>query len=241
MHFLLTRPEEDTKKLAAQLKVLGHEVTCAPLLTIEALPTPEIDLANFQAILFTSANGVRALAQKCPSRDIACFAVGEATAATAKDAGFSPVYTAGGDVEKLAELVIRTLDKTALPLLHVSGTAVAGNLSERLTKAGFQVRQHKLYTAIKATRFSAATQALIRSSDITHMPFYSPRTAKTFVDIIQQEGLSVHLSKITALCLSSAVSNVINSLIWHGVLTAAQPDQDSLFALIDVKPEENRQ
>ena len=241
MHFLLTRPEEDSKKLADRLKALGHEVTCAPLLTIEALPAPEIDLDNFQALLFTSANGVRVFAQKCPSRDIACFAVGEATAATAKDAGFSAVHTAGGDVDKLTELVIRTLDKTALPLLHVSGTAVAGNLSEKLKNAGFQVHQHKLYTAVKATQFSAATQALIRSGGITHMPFYSPRTAKTFVNIIQQEHLSAHLSKITALCLSSAVSNVINSHVWHGVLTAAQPDQHSLFALIDVKPEEDRQ
>jgi uroporphyrinogen-III synthase len=241
MHFLLTRPEEDSKKLADRLKALGHEVTCRPLLTIEPLPAPEIDLDNFQAVLFTSANGVRAFAQKCPYREITCFSVGDATAATAKDAGFSTIYTAGGDVDKLAELIIHTLDKTAQPLLHISGTAVAGNLSERLTKTGFQVHQHKLYTARKATRFSAATQALIQSGHITHMPFYSPRTAKTFVDIIQQEHLSAHLSKITALCLSSAVSNVINSHVWHGVLTAAQPDQHSLFALIDVKPEEDRQ
>ncbi|MBL4803142.1 MAG: uroporphyrinogen-III synthase [Emcibacter sp.] len=241
MNFLLTRPEEDIKKLAIRLKVLGHGVTCEPLLTIKYLPPQETDLAKFQALLFTSANGVRAFARHNSSRHMTCFAVGDATAATTKAAGFTTIFTAGGDVDRLAALVVRTLEDKTKALLHVSGTDIAGNLSALLEKSGFQVTRLKLYTAVKATGFSSATQDALRAGHITHIPFYSPRTAQSFMDIIQQHNLSGPLSKITALCLSSAVSNVIKSPIWGSILTAAHPDQDSLFTLIDVKLKEDRQ
>jgi uroporphyrinogen-III synthase len=71
--------------------------------------------------------------------------------------------------------------------------------------------------------------------------FYSPRTAKCFVEIIQQYKLIKFLSGITALCLSSAVSNVINSFDWHRIVTAVKPAQAELFKLIDITLEENRE
>ncbi|MCF6197770.1 MAG: uroporphyrinogen-III synthase [Emcibacter sp.] len=241
MYFLLTRPEEDSRRLAKQLKSLGHSAFCAPLLTIANIPAPKIDLNPFQAVLFTSANGVRAFAHNTDDRHIPCYAVGPATAAEASAIGFPSVITAGGDVKKLAALVIKDLSPEKGPLLHMSGRDVAGDLSGHLEKAGFTVTRKKLYRAIKAKQLPPTAQDLITSGQITHVVFYSPRTAKCFMEIIQQYKLINFLSGITALCLSSAVSNVINSLDWHRIVTAEKPAQAELFKLIDITLEENRE
>src|SRR2546430_5057551 len=51
-----------------------------PLLEIHYRGEPTPDLAGIQAILCTSANGVRALARLTPERALPLFAVGEASA-----------------------------------------------------------------------------------------------------------------------------------------------------------------
>ncbi len=241
MYFLLTRPEEDNNKLARNLETLGHQVWCDPLLVIEIFRVGNIAPDRFQAIIFTSANGVRAFVHNSQDRDIPCYAVGQATAGTARDAGFRSVQAAGGDVEKLAGFICHNLSPEQGPLLHISGRDVAGDLSKLLEKAGFHVACEKLYRATRVTNLSAITQGMIKAGQISHIPFFSPRTAKTFITLIKKAGLENYLTEITALCLSSAVSDVIKSLCWHEILTAKQPDQVSLFDLIDVKLEENRQ
>lgn len=240
MHFLLTRPEEDSHKLAQNLTRLGHRITSAPLLRIDYFDRNEIDLTNFQAVLFTSANGVRAFIRNSQNRAIACYAVGDATAAEATKAGFQAIFTAGGDVNKLAELVMQKLKPDAGGLLHVSGKDTAGNLSGILDRAGFQATRKQLYKAAKATALPQKTQNLIKSRIITHIPFYSPRTAKAFVQLIKAANLQDHLTKITALCLSPAVYDVINCLTWQKILTTEQPDQKNLFKLISLTLEEYR-
>ncbi len=241
MHFLLIRPEEDSRKLTRHLLSLGHRVQAEPLLKINFLPQEKIDLANFQAIAFTSANGVRAFVRIYQTRDIPCFAVGEATASEAEAAGFQSIYTAGGNVIELAELITRSLNKASGPILHISGQDIAGDLSGRLEATGFQLVRAPLYKAIKSAALTVPAQKIIKSGQISHIPFYSPRSAKIFIDLIHLSGMENHLTEITALCLSSAVSDVISSYSWQKILTAKHPNQSSLFNLVGVKLEENRQ
>ena len=241
MHFLLTRPEEDNHKLGQILQGLGHEVSFAPLLKIDYYDEQKIDLDNFYAVLFTSANGVRAMIRNTKNREITCYAVGDATATEAKESGFKTVFTASGDVNKLAELVIRKLSPDDGCLLHISGKDTAGNLSGLLEKADFQIIRKQLYKATKANVLTQEVKALIASGEINYIPFYSPRTAKTFVKLIHAANLQDNLTETTALCLSPAVNDVISSLKWREILTSSLPDQPSLFKLINVKLEENRQ
>ncbi len=241
MYFLLTRPEEDSRAIAQTLTRLGHQVHCAPLLHMDYYDRPEIVLADFQVLLFTSANGVRAFIRISQSRNIPCYTVGDATAAEATKAGFHTVISAGGDVSKLAALVITKLSPDAGRLLHISGKDTAGNLAGQLEKAGFQITSQQLYQATKSSGLSPAAIDLIKSGRISHMPFFSPRTARAFVTLAKAAKIQPSLTKISALCLSSAVSDVISCLNWQNILTAEHPDQSHLFKLINVKLEENRQ
>ncbi|MDP6883999.1 MAG: uroporphyrinogen-III synthase [Rhodospirillales bacterium] len=86
MRLLVTRPRDDAEALAGPLAALGIEILIEPLLGIRYRDGPPPDLAGVQAILATSANGVRALVRRCDDRDVAVFAVGDATARAARAA-----------------------------------------------------------------------------------------------------------------------------------------------------------
>ena len=98
MRFLLTRPREDSEKLARNLTRLGHSSLIDPLITIEPCGPGKINLSLYEAVLLTSANGARALARTTDKRDIPLFAVGEATANAAEltDAQLALPWKQGG-------------------------------------------------------------------------------------------------------------------------------------------------
>ena len=99
MKVLVTRPAEDGAEIAKRLAAMGHEALLAPLLRIEFLAGPPLSLDDVQAILATSANGVRALARRTSVRDLPLFAVGPQTAAAAQEAGFVRIRNAAGDAK----------------------------------------------------------------------------------------------------------------------------------------------
>ena len=137
MRILITRPIEDAKPLADALAERGIEVLIEPLLEIRHLEDAEIDLTGVQALLFTSANGVRAFAALSPRRDLKVLTVGDGSADAARQAGFATVESAKGDVEALAALVVDRLKAEDGTLFHAAGTVTASDLKTRLEGLGY--------------------------------------------------------------------------------------------------------
>src|SRR5438128_1933333 len=106
---LVTRPRAEARALAEALATRGIEAIVEPLLDNHYRDELAPNLDGVQAVLCTSANGVRALARLSPERGVALLAVGETTAARARSEGFVQVESAGGNVEDLAQLVGRRL------------------------------------------------------------------------------------------------------------------------------------
>jgi len=238
---LITRPEEDAAPLAAALAERRVDVTVEPLLTIRSLPDAPLDLDGVQALLFTSANGVRALAEVAGARgvsgwrDLPVCAVGNATATAARGAGFTRIESAAGDVVALARLVAARLDPTAGPVFHAAGSVVAGDLSGLLEQAGFTVRRAVLYEAKPADQLSPSTVTALANGAFDLVLFFSPRTAATFVTLARAagEGVVGGCRKATALCLSPAVAAALGELPWRSVEVAAQPELPALLDLVD--------
>jgi uroporphyrinogen-III synthase len=236
---LITRPEEDAASLADALRQRGVAVDIEPLLTIRVLREAALDLSGVQALLFTSANGVRAFAELSRRRDLPALAVGEATAAAARAAGFAGVSGAGGDVRDLARLVKERLQPGDGPLLHAAGSAVAGDLAGALEAAGFTLRRAVLYEAKPAERLSADTRMRLREGGFDWVLFFSPRTAATFVKLIEAASpeervrLDAGLARTEALCLSPAVADTVQGLPWRSVLSALKPDLSGMLQLVD--------
>jgi uroporphyrinogen-III synthase len=230
---LITRPSEDAAPLAARLERLGHRTVIEPMLEIERLPGPALDLEGIQAFLFTSANGVRAAAARTVERMLPALAVGDATARAAREAGFQAVLAAGGTVGDLAVLAARTLDPGGGRLLHAAGTVVAGDLAGDLEGRGFAVDRQVLYAAHPASALSESTIRLLYAGTIDAILFFSPRTVKSFVKLAGKSGLEDRLSGVVALCLSEAVADVARTVPWSGIRVAGTPDQDALIDLLD--------
>src|SRR5215469_18628001 len=101
MRVLITRPEREATALATALGERGHMPVIAPLFRLEILRPPAgfaAALAACQAVLLTSANGARALAEASDQRGRPILAVGDTTAATAEGLGFIKI---GRDTSEL--------------------------------------------------------------------------------------------------------------------------------------------
>lgn len=233
MRVLVTRPLAAATALAARLAALGHVAIIESLLTIVADPDPGLRLqpalADAQALLFTSTNGVTSFAAASECRDIRAFAVGDGTAAAARQAGFAAVESAQGDVEALVELVSGTLKPAGGALVHASGHTVAGDLAGRLTRLGFTVRSVPLYRAVAANELGAATVSAFRTGQIDAALFFSPRTAVTFVRLAAAAGIGRYCATTAVVALSPAVSAELQGLGWRRVMVAEEPTEAALL------------
>ena len=229
---LVTRPREDAEGITAALESRGFQVAIEPLLSIVIQYDPALSLDGVQAILATSANGVRALAANLGDRRLPLYAVGEATARTAREHGFAEVDSAGGDVASLAALVTRRCRPEGGALLHAAGTTLAGDLAGQLAGLGFTVRRAVLYEAGTAASLSAALRNRLADEGLDLALFFSPRTAATFVTLTLAANLGAACRRVIAYGLSAAVGGALGGLPWRAVRTADRPDQAALLEAI---------
>jgi uroporphyrinogen-III synthase len=242
MRLLLTRPLADSLPLAAMLEAGGHSVLVAPLMEITEVDGALIDLDGVQALLATSSNAVRAIAggeaeHTLAARDLPLFAVGDATARTAREFGFPIVHTAGGDVGKLAELVLQHLSPKDGRLVHIAGRERAGDLKGALERHGFTVDIVVLYRAEAAGALNDEAIATLSAGDIDAVLLYSPRTAAIWARLITQHGLAERVRRVAHLCLSRAVAEALAplGLADGAVRIADEPRQRDLLRLIETK------
>lgn len=236
MRLLITRPTEDAESLSRELKGRGHETLIEPLLAIQLKQADKPETQQWQAILATSANGIRALAAQSwfeEFKALPLLAVGSATASLARTSGFVHVEQAGGDVTSLADLAKTTLTTTGGTLLHVAGSSIAGDLKDALEAEGFIIVRATLYEARAAHSLSDTAKTAFNDKTLDGVLFYSPRTARTFVELISAAQLTETLRSVSAYCLSAAVAEKISDFPWLQIHVASTPEQDALLALLD--------
>jgi uroporphyrinogen-III synthase len=228
MRILVTRPLEDGMEIAARLAERGHQVLLAPLLEPHFPDGPEPDFQDVQAILATSANGIRALHRRTARRDFPVFAVGPQTAEEARRCGFTDIRSADGDAKALAEATTRWAARDGV-LLHVCAEDAPGTLTENLAARGFDVRRCALYAIEPATALSAEAKTALKEGALDAVMFFSPRTAGIFVQLA--EGLPTE--GLTALCISRATAEALAPRDFARIKVAAQPNQDAMLALAE--------
>jgi len=233
MIFLITRPLADAADLSAALKSRGHSTITSPLFDVVLHDGPTLDTDRFQGVLATSANGIRALANRTNQRDCAIYAVGDATAHEAKTLGFASVQSASGDVHSLAALIDHLNLPKDRPFLHVAGTTVAGDLAGHLGTLGYDVERAVLYEVKAVKRLTEATEAALKQGDIFGIFVYSPRTGTLLIEALNRADIAKCSETITLFVLSDAVAVACGSLRWRAVRVAPHPTTEDLLALID--------
>lgn len=228
MHVLVTRPLEDGEEIAARLAELGHRALLAPLLTPRFPDGPEPDFQNVQAVLITSANGVRALIRRTARRDLPIFAVGPQTTQEAQESGFTNIKNADGDARKLAEATAHWTTPSKGVLLHVCGEEAPGTLADLLAGAGFTVRRAVLYRVDAATALPPAAEQALRDGSLDAAQFFSPRSARIFCEL----AADLPTRKLIAFCISPVTAQAL-TLPFREVRVAAAPNQTALLALLE--------
>ncbi|MBV8979025.1 MAG: uroporphyrinogen-III synthase [Alphaproteobacteria bacterium] len=222
----MTRPREDAARIAAALERRGHAPVIVPLLEARLRDGPEIALANVQAILATSANGVRALARRSAKRDMPLFAVGPQTAEAARETGFTHVRNADGDAKALARAAQQWASPEGGMLLHVKGSDAPGTLAEALAANGFSVQSAVLYDIVSVQAEAALRIAFAEGIDASL--FFSPRSATIF----RGNAAALELSTTLAVCISDATAAALAPLRFGGLRVAEKPNQDALLACL---------
>lgn len=216
----ITRAEPGAARTAARLRDMGFEPIVAPLLTIENLTPPVPDLAPFAALAFTSINGLAAFSALTPRRDLPAFAVGDATAQAAHDAGFADVRSAAGDLHALARLIASAIANAAV--LVPQAETPAGDFTAALTTAGARnVSVHSL-TVYRAIETSVAAPALFDAVLI-----HSPRAGKALTKLHHAP-----LAQAVLACISLAAAAPLAALGLTPVV-AKSPDETSLLTILN--------
>jgi uroporphyrinogen-III synthase len=225
---LITRPEPGASETARRLASLGFAPVLAPVLHVVARTLG--DPGTPQAVLVTSGNALAALPEAL--RGTLLLAVGDATAARARAAGFRRVHSAGRDAVALAEVAAELCRPAAGPLLLASGAGQGQALAADLRARGFRVRRRVAYAAQPATALPVAARDALDAGSLRAALFFSAQTARVFMSILQRDMEPMLVRGVEALALSSAVAASLRGLPWRQIRVASQPTQDALLALL---------
>jgi uroporphyrinogen-III synthase len=227
MQVLLTRPLEDSHALADILKATGMEPIVWPLTRIVPTATSLQIPAATEAILFTSANAVRAFAKLAGRRDLPALCVGEATARSACATGFRDCVAANGNSRSLADLA----RKSGLrEFFHPRGRDTASDLKGCLAQTGHNVTEAVLYRADEAGLPHPPIAAALANGSVNLVTIWSRRGAAILADYLTRIGAS--LGDTGLLAISRRAAGPLDQSGLRHILIAEAPTQAAMLAKI---------
>lgn len=227
---LITRPQPGAAETAARVAALGLRPVIAPLLQIRLLRATLPPPGRLQAVLIASGNALAAV--PADYRALTLLAVGEASAAHARAAGFARVLSADGDAQALAALAATYCAPAGLPLLLAAGQGQSLTLAAALRARGFRVIRRAVYVARPVRALPDEAVAALRDETLGAALFFSAETARQFARLLIRAGLREAVRGIDACAIGRPAATAIEDLPWRRVLRAAKPTQDAMLALL---------
>ncbi|HUE76948.1 MAG TPA: uroporphyrinogen-III synthase [Longimicrobiales bacterium] len=211
----MTRPAQTAAALAGALSAAGADPVVVPLLRIvpPADPAPLIAaagrLARFDWLVFTSANGVRALAGAAASGlagpRAAC--VGPATARVLAEHGrVADLVPEHGDAASLAAAVIHAVEAdgpAGASVLWPRAERASPELAEALTRAGMRVDAPVAYRTVVDEAAVRELARLIGSGRVDVVTLTSPSAVAALAAVLRGEA-GVRIAVIGSVTASAA-------------------------------------
>jgi uroporphyrinogen-III synthase len=222
----VSRTEPFAHQSAERLAALGYACLVPLMHVAYARSTP--DLTGVGTLVFTSRNGVAAFARRRPERRFSVFAVGDATAAAARRAGFARVASAAGDVVALRRLVRAQARRDLGAVLRVGAAEPAGTLVADLVADGFEVADWPAYRTDFAPERQIFDAIGALKGDLAAVLLYSPKAARALGRLLAKRSLS--LGRLV--CISPATAEAVAAHADYPVRIAKRPNEASLFAAL---------
>lgn len=241
---LVTRAAHQAGKLSEGLRALGAEPVDVPVLEIrppfsfDALDKALLQLDRYDWLIFTSANTVRALAERAAALGLALAqpaglkvaAVGEATADAARKADFQVAFIPEAYVaESLAEGLT---DQAAGQKILLARAATARDvIPDALRSAGAEVDAVDAYrNVLPEAAPEQLRQALATGIDAA--TFTSSSSATHLAEAARQAGLAWPLAAVPAVSIGPITSQTLRDLGWEPAAEANPSDIPGLIAAL---------
>jgi len=210
------RPEPGNTATAAAIEALGLTAIRLPLFEVHAIDWVAPDASRFDALLLTSANAPRHAGPGLAGlRCLPVHAVGDATAAAARNAGLEVV--AVGDRDGAALVAAAAASGVRRGLL-LGGRDRALGSDPIIAEAIAVYASDPMAVPVEALDQLAGSVVLV----------HSPRAARRLADLIDRVGIdrrTVRLAAISAAAVDAAGGD------WERIAAAAVPDDATLIAL----------
>jgi uroporphyrinogen-III synthase len=208
---LVLRPEPGASATVERARKRGLDAISVPLFEIEPVGWTAPDASGFDGLLLTSANAVRCGGDQLQDlRGLQVYAVGEATANAAREAGFDIASTGEANVDRL----LGSVDPD-LRLLHLAG-------EDRRVPAA--ARQQ--ITSITVYRAKAKNDADLTDAKDCVALIHSPRAARRLAELIDDR------ERIAIAAISKDAAEAVGDG-WASVDIAEAPNDDALLALTE--------
>tara|TARA_B100001996_G_scaffold364314_1_gene333248 strand:- start:110 stop:808 length:699 start_codon:yes stop_codon:yes gene_type:complete len=229
MHIIITRPDDDSLDLISKFQILGHEVTHLPLLNIKKIHYEKINFSNYKGLIFTSTNAIKFLEIQDVPKSILCFCVGERTEKKIRSLGFLNTISAGGNVEALKELILRTHEKNNGKLIYFSSETITIDLDKLLVRIGYSVDRIINYSAEPVEYINDKVEAKIKANLPDIIYIYSEKSAINLKNLIKKYSLFDYLINCNLMCISEKSSRVLSNLKWKKIFIFNPGEEEYLL------------
>jgi uroporphyrinogen-III synthase len=205
------RPEPGNAATVARVTAAGWQAIALPLFVVRALDWTAPDPADFDAVLFTSANAARhGGAELVRLTQLPAFAVGENTAQAARTAGFDVTTSGKSDA---AAIVAQARALGHRRLLHLGGRERSIDVPGAI--------------AVYASEPVPVTPAEVARLAGSVVLLHSARAASRLAELVDSAGMARDALALVA--ISPAVAHAAGSG-WRAGATAAVPRDEAMIA-----------
>lgn len=213
---LILRPQPGADATAEAARQLGLKPEVAPIFELHPLAWQPPDPARFDAVMITSANAARHGGEGLGAFfGLSCYAVGEASAAAAREAGFEDVRTGPENGDALLAMMGTDGVRAAFHPCGLDRTPLAAD--------EVRVEAIPVYAAEALDRLPAAARAAIDAGALALL--HSTRAAARFAALIGERRSTVAIAAISESAAVAAGEG------WRAVAIADKPRDAALLAL----------
>ena len=206
---LILRPEPSAGATVERARALGLNAIAVTLFEVEPVAWGAPEAGSFGGLLLTSANAVRMGGEGLKAlRGLKAYAVGEATADAAREAGFDIASTGDEGVDRLLGSI-----EPELKLLHLCG-------EDRREPAGAKQQ----ITPVIVYRARPVERPDLGAAPGSVALIHSPRAGRRLAELVSERG------SIAVAAVSEAAAEAVGEG-WREVAVAEHPTDDALLAL----------
>jgi hydroxymethylbilane synthase len=241
-YIVITRPDEENKKLAKELKKLSLKTLSYPTIHIESNPLSKEareqlqNLQQFDWVLFTSSNGVKYFMNTLEQLNInksilkskLIGAVGPKTATEAKNYGLTiniipEKFTTKDLGQALPDLKQK---KVLLPRADIA----TPRLAQQLEKKGATVVNVPIYHTEYKKNKSANIIELIENGQIACLTFTSPSTLQGFIQNIAEKIKKETIQNIPVLVIGPVTAQAAQQFEFQKIVMADTYTTEGMIA-----------